>query len=598
MYYSTASLVMMVYNGTAWAAVASGGGGGDLYAANNLSDVASAATALSNLGGFPTAGGQITGNVGVKSAPVSGVALSVGEAAGTKTNMLVSSTMSGTPRHLQVGSDGDVGAHFGLRGNNGLAFADAGDLLPISIDGSGLTSAVNNTVQLGRVNFRFHSFFCNRFYVTSSGAVFETVAPTFEALTGYMKANGLSAATASTTIPTSDLSGTISAGQLASGAAVANIGYTPLNPANNLSDVASALTARGNLGAASVQALAAAGIQINGDMEVSQWAGAGLLSAINGYAVDGWQVSKNGSLVVSAQQVTDAPTGYNNSLKVSVTTAQASIGSDDYLVIHQLVEGVRSRKLGFGAAGANYLSVGFWFKSTLTGTYGISVCNGAGNRAHVQNITYGTANVWQRFTLEFTGDTTGTWAKDTTAGLDLGITLACGSTFQGTAGAWAASGIIGTSSQTNGASSTSNTFQVTGVQLVAGRGLPSDTDAPICRRSFDEELRICKRYYEKSYAYGTIPGSVISSCYTHVLDGTNSYATILCPFEVEKRSSPTVVFYSPGTGASGKIYNYSGTADVAASINGVSEKGVTALVNGVTMTNTSIGVHWIASAVL
>jgi hypothetical protein len=187
--------------------------------------------------------------------------------------------------------------------------------------------------------------------------------------------------------------------------------------AANLADLVDKAAARGNLGlsaigqqlatavdaprarqtifAAPFDAMAYQGLQINGAMEVSQFNGATAVPNINGYLLDGWAVGKGGTLAASAQQVAEAPPGFSNSLKVSVTAAEAALGANDFLLIDQPIEGVRWQRLGYGSAGALPVSIGFWFKSSMTGTFGFGLVNVAGARSYMSTFTYSTANAWQ-----------------------------------------------------------------------------------------------------------------------------------------------------------------------------------------------------------
>src|SRR5439155_18222376 len=115
--------------------------------------------------------------------------------------------------------------------------------------------------------------------------------------------------------------------------------------------------------------------QLNGAMEVSQENGTssvtltGTGSLQTKYLVDGVMASYRGTFVAAGQQVTDAPAGYRNSLKFTVSTAQASLGANDELSVLVPIEGVRAARLALGTAGSASLSFGFWVKAHRTGAY-------------------------------------------------------------------------------------------------------------------------------------------------------------------------------------------------------------------------------------
>jgi len=127
-------------------------------------------------------------------------------------------------------------------------------------------------------------------------------------------------------------------------------------------------------------ALAFSGMQINGAMEISQEKGTTATAFTSNHIVDGWIAVKSGTMVTSGQQVADAPVGYTNSLKVTVSTAQAVLGIGDYTIIAQKIEGFRSSRLQFGTANAQSVSIGFWTKIHRVGSYSGSLRNAADNR--------------------------------------------------------------------------------------------------------------------------------------------------------------------------------------------------------------------------
>ncbi len=241
-------------------------------------------------------------------------------------------------------------------------------------------------------------------------------------------------------------------------------------------------------------AMASLGLQINGAMEVSQANGANAVAGANGYVLDGWQVLKSGAGVVSAQQVTDAPPGFSNSLRVSVTTAQATLAAGDYLVVQQPIEGVRTARLGFGVASAAPVAIGFFFKSAIAGNFYVSLRNGALNRAHVRRFACAAANVWQWVVMTFPGDVAGSWSAGTGVGLCVSVALAAGSGLQGTVNAWQAANLLAGADQTNGFSTLNASFQLSGFCVFPGTQAPAMADAWKCRPQFDDELRRSQRY--------------------------------------------------------------------------------------------------------
>jgi hypothetical protein len=259
---------------------------------------------------------------------------------------------------------------------------------------------------------------------------------------------------------------------------------------------------RGQLYAAPFDALAFSGMQLNGGMEVSQENGASSVtltataSLQTKYLVDGVMAAYRGTFVAAGQQVTDTPAGYHNSLKFTVSTAQASLGANDELSVLMPIEGMRCARLAFGTPAAASLSFGFWVKAHRTGNYSGSLRNSSKARSYPFTFAINNADTWEFKTVTVAGDTSGTWLTDTGVGLYLAICIAGGSSRAGTAGVWAASDYGGVTATTNGVAATSDTFQLTGLIVLPGIELPAYDRAPFLVRPFDQELPLCQRYLE------------------------------------------------------------------------------------------------------
>lgn len=347
-------------------------------------------------------------------------------------------------------------------------------------------------------------------------------------------------------------------------------------------------TIRQGLAAAPFDALAFNGMQINGSMDVSQLNGStsvvGAASQI--HPVDGWIMNKSGTMVINTQQVSDAPPGYQSSVKITVTTAEASLGSSDNVFLYQPIEGYRFARCNFGAAGASSVSIGFWIKAHRTGAYSGSVKNSAGNRSYPFSFTINSADTWEFKTVTITGDTTGTWLTTNGVGIFIIITMAAGSAIVGTANAWSASSLNGVTGTTNGVAATSDTFQLTGVIVLPGIEVPGSDRAPFIMRPFDIELVLCKRHWQKSYVYGTAPGTggqpvgFRNATNATGVTAINTRSFILSnSLEVEMRAVPSLTVYDPNaSSANGKISGYSSATQYTVSSIVPSTKTIGALI--------------------
>lgn len=291
-------------------------------------------------------------------------------------------------------------------------------------------------------------------------------------------------------------------------------------------------------------------IIVNGGMAVDQeHAGAAVAAFTDNYIVDGWKAQKSGAMVCTAQQVTDAPPGLTNSLKITVTTAAASLGASDYVIATSHIEGLRTSRLAFGSSSASPVVLGFWTKMNRTGAYSGSIRNGAAaNRSYLFSFTQNVANVWEYKTVSIPGDVTGTWATTSSAGMTISFAMAAGSSLVSAANAWSASNRVGVTGTTNGVAATSDTFQITGVVLLPGIIVPSAKRAVTLLPQFTEELEMCKRYYWKSFPYSTAvasnAGAAGAIAYVAQLGGA-SYAAVPVNFPCTMRATPTVTSYNP-----------------------------------------------------
>ena len=251
---------------------------------------------------------------------------------------------------------------------------------------------------------------------------------------------------------------------------------------------------------------------INGAMTIDQRNAGAAVTTYFDYPVDRFQVARGAGTedaTFSAQQDSDVPSGagFTKSLKFTVTAAETSIGADERVDIRQRVEGFNVADFGFGAAGASSVTLSFWVRSSLTGTFGGSFQNSAANRSYPYTYTISAANTWEYKVVTVSGDTSGTWVKDSGNGLTIFWSLGAGSNRVGTSGAWNANNNTGATGQVQLISTSGATFYLTGFQLEAG-----DTATPFEHRSYGQELALCQRYF----ALAPVAGAAIANGTTTV----------------------------------------------------------------------------------
>ncbi len=232
---------------------------------------------------------------------------------------------------------------------------------------------------------------------------------------------------------------------------------------------------------------------INGDMRIDQRNAGASGTGTNNYTVDRWNFFASQSGKLTWQQDAGAvtpPVGFNDYMGFTSNSAY-SVGSAEVFVFEQRIEGYNFADLAWGTANAKTITVSFWVRSSLTGTFGGSIMNNASDRSYVFSYTILAANTWEYKTVTIAGDTSGTWLTTTGMGARVFFGLSVGSSYAASAGSWLAGvdkyGVTGGQSVvgTSGA-----TWYVTGVQL------EQNTSAtPFERRLYGQELINCQRYY-------------------------------------------------------------------------------------------------------
>ena len=275
---------------------------------------------------------------------------------------------------------------------------------------------------------------------------------------------------------------------------------------------------------------------INGDMRIDQrnaGASVSVNSASSPYCPDRFQARiEQATAGMTAQQSTTVPAGFINSLLMTVTNTTAP-AAGNRVHTRQIIEGFNVADLGWGSASAQTVTLSFWVRSSVTGTYGVGFINSAENRSYVGTYIVNTANTFEYKTITLPGDTSGTWITNNGNGIRLTFDLGSGTSFNATANAWVAQEACRTSGCVNFQQNSGATFYLTGVQLE-----PGTVVTPFERRSYGQELALCQRYFFK------INGNIFCMSYNSA-SGINNELYGFTSFPVPMRSSPTVSATAP-----------------------------------------------------
>jgi hypothetical protein len=253
------------------------------------------------------------------------------------------------------------------------------------------------------------------------------------------------------------------------------------------------------------------------------------------YTLDRWQAVFSQVTKYTVQQNAGSvtpPVGFTNYLGCTSTSAY-SVAAGDYFFINQLIEGLNLADLGWGTANAKTVTLSFWVRSSLTGTFGGALTNSAQNRSYPFTYTISSANTWEYETITIAGDTSGTWLTTNGTGVRVRLGLGVGSTYNGTAGSWAAGNLMSATGATSVVGTSGATFYITGVQLEVGT---SATGFEYVDQT--TQLAMCQRYYQKlgNSSYATVGTGILSA------DRLNTVAFMR--INGEMRTAPSVTISS------------------------------------------------------
>ena len=292
---------------------------------------------------------------------------------------------------------------------------------------------------------------------------------------------------------------------------------------------------------------------INGDMRIDQRNAGASVSTNNSYAVDRLRNVFTSGGSFTAQQSTTAPDNFTNSVVWTVGSA-ASATSSQVANMQYRLEGNTLYQLGLGTSAAKTITLSFWVRSSVTGTYCAAFINSAADRAYVAEYSISSADTWEQKSITLTGDTSGTWLTTNGIGLRIQFDLGSGSDYNATADTWVGANDFRTTNQTDFINNAGATFYITGVQLEVG-----DTATPFEHRPYDMELARCQRYYYKIEK----PSDSVAQGY--IISTSDTYRRMQIFHPAPMRSAPTMTATwnngsSPnsqwGTTISTQIYNY------------------------------------------
>lgn len=333
---------------------------------------------------------------------------------------------------------------------------------------------------------------------------------------------------------------------------------------------------------------------INGDMKI--WQRGTSLTGLTGttgtrYLADRFFVSASTDAVITYNKSGTPPTGFTTPMACLFSTADASVGAGQWILIGYYVEGYDY----------NYLKnqqcvLSFWCWTSISGTYAVVFKDNTSSYSYVAPY-FLPSGVWTKVEIPITFNSPG-GTFDTTNGVGLVIywILACGSTYYtSNLNQWTTGNVSAPSNIVNAAATTNAGYYLTGVQLEIG-----DKATDFEFRSQEEELRLCQRYYEKSYQLAAAPGAaneVPGMIWDYL--GVDAASTVGAfgsyqNFRVEKRATPGITYYSPATGTAGKAYLWSNSTDYTVTSSNPNTKGFFWAAAHAAIAGHSFGTQWTA----
>jgi len=326
---------------------------------------------------------------------------------------------------------------------------------------------------------------------------------------------------------------------------------------------------------------------INGKLQVDQYDKS---VTSDSFFVDRWKYNADAGSKATVQKDNESPVDFEESIFVTSSSAYTVPSGETYKIRH-CIEGYNIARLEFGTANAKTITLSFYVRSSLTGTFGGALRNSGATRSYPFTYSISSAGVWERKIVTIAGDTSGTWNVGNGIGIEIDFGLAVGSTFSGTAGSWSSNNYVSATGATSVLATNGATWYITGIQLEVGA-----VATPFEHRSYGDELARCQRYYYKiaaasndRYFMGQAESSTVFYGIMHApvtmrtdptleTSGTATHFKVAYSTDTTCNAVPTLANSTPNTALIGGAIVASGlTANQAAMLGSVSASSYLAL---------------------
>jgi len=280
---------------------------------------------------------------------------------------------------------------------------------------------------------------------------------------------------------------------------------------------------------------------INGAMQVAQRSTAAHNEGTGYFALDRWRQEKanQDQFTYSVEQVSDGPSGFSKCLRVTTSTAETALASDEFGRIQQIIEGNNLERIGFGTTDAKPFTLSFYVKSSVTGNYAVSFYIADADVIYNKAYTINTANTWEYKTLTFPAYTTAGPNIDNTAGLTLNFGLFAGSDKTTVTTDWTSytQAYLFGGQTANLAATLNSSWRITGCQLEVG-----DTATDFEHRNFADQLQACQRYCQRHPSQDQADGGNYSILGAAGWASSTTNANVPMQLPTTMRLEPTATF--------------------------------------------------------
>jgi len=285
---------------------------------------------------------------------------------------------------------------------------------------------------------------------------------------------------------------------------------------------------------------------INGDMAIAQRGTSSTSSGIK--TIDRWNALWNGGGITQSQVALTSggayDEGHRHAFKMAVTSTHSA--NNRYAQIRYIPEAQDIRNMGWQyTSGSSYITVSFWAKSSLAGTYFFSMYGPDSGTAQVYSTSYAlAANTWTKVTKTIPGGSNIVLNDDTGIGFYIDIRLDLGTDYtasDATINAWNDRVASDAKTTTDFAQSWANTanatWELTGVKLEVGQ-----TATTFEKPDYTAEFQKCQRYYwtirgDEGQDYSSTNYGFLLQWGSSRFSGWNPFWTM--NFPVEMRAIPT-----------------------------------------------------------